>query len=61
MVNLQAIGAFVDQLATNLGPTVNATKSFATALIVYFFVVGIIQGYVLTRMFLPKQLFGHTE
>jgi uncharacterized membrane protein len=61
LVNFQAIGAFVDRLAGDLGPAVGSTRSFATGLIVYFFVVGIIQGYVLTRMFLPRQLFGHTE
>jgi uncharacterized membrane protein len=61
LVNLQSIGAFVDRLAADLGPALGTTKAFATGLIVYFFVVGIIEGYILTRMFLPKQLFGHTE
>jgi hypothetical protein len=61
LVNLQAIGAFVDRLAGDLGPALDTSKPFATGLIVYFFVIGIIEGYILTRMFLPKQLFGHTE
>lgn len=60
LVNLQAIGAFVDRLAADLAPALAAPKPFATGLIVYFFVVGVIQGYILTRMFLPKQ-FGLTE
>jgi uncharacterized membrane protein len=61
LVNMQAIGAFVDRMAGDLGPALATTKAFATGLIVYFFVVGIIQGYILTRMFLPKQLFGQEK
>lgn len=61
LVNMQTISAFVDGLAADLGPALATTKAFATGLIVYFFVVGIIQGYILTRMFLPKQLFGQAE
>lgn len=60
LVNLQTIGAFIDRQAGDLGPALGAPKAFATGLIVYFFVVGIIQGYILTRMFLPRQ-FGLTE
>lgn len=60
LVNLQAIGAFVDRQAGELGPALAAPKAFATGLIVYFFVIGLIQGYILTRMFLPRQ-FGLTE
>jgi len=61
LVNLQTIGAFVDGLAADLGPALATTKAFANGLIAYFFVIGIIQGYILTRMFLPRQLFGQTE
>jgi uncharacterized membrane protein len=61
LVNLQGIGGFVDRLARDLGPALSAPPTFATGLILYFFVIGIIQGYILTRMFLPKQLFGVTE
>jgi len=61
LVNLQTIGAFVDRQAAQLGPALGAPAAFATGLIVYFFLVGIIQGYILTRMFLPDQLFGETE
>jgi hypothetical protein len=31
-------------------------KPFALSLIIYFFVVGLIQGYLLTRLFLSRQL-----
>ena len=61
LVNLQSIGAFVDRLARDLGPALGTPPAFATGLILYFFVIGVIQGYILTRMFLPKQLFGATE
>ena len=60
LVNLQSIGAWVGRMAAGLGPALNTTPEFATGLIVYFFVIGIIEGYILTRMFLPKQLFGET-
>ena len=60
LVNLQSIGAFTDRLGEELATALAAPKAFATGLIVYFFVVGIIQGYILTRMFLPRQ-FGLTE
>jgi uncharacterized membrane protein len=60
LVNFQAIGAFTDRLAAGLSAATATSQSFATGLIVYFFVVGIIQGYLLTRMFLPEQ-FGLTE
>ena len=55
LVNLQAIGAFIDRLARDLGPALGTSKPFAIGLIVYFFVIGFIQGYILTRMFLPGQ------
>ncbi|HEX8364491.1 MAG TPA: hypothetical protein VF603_04315 [Allosphingosinicella sp.] len=55
LVNFAAIGAFVSRLADQLSAGLGTHKSFATGLIVYFFVVGIIQGYILTRMFLGDQ------
>jgi uncharacterized membrane protein len=61
LVNLQSIGAFVDRLAAQLAPALATPPAFATGLIAYFFLVGIIQGYILTRMFMPRQLFGDTE
>ena len=61
LVNMQSIGTFVDRLASQLAPALGTPAAFATGLIVYFFLIGIIQGYILTRMFMPKQLFGETE
>lgn len=55
LVNLTTIGAFIDRLAGELELALDAPKAFATALIVYFFVIGIIQGYILTRMFLKAE------
>lgn len=55
LVNLQAIGAFTNRLADELAPALETSRAFAIGLIVYFFVVGIIQGYILTRMFLKPE------
>jgi uncharacterized membrane protein len=55
LVNLQTIGAFIDRLAADLAPALGTPKAFASGLIVYFFVIGLIQGYVLTRMFLKSE------
>jgi uncharacterized membrane protein len=55
LVNLRSIGTFIDSLAVDLGPALGTPKAFATGLIVYFFAVGIIQGYILTRVFLTEQ------
>ena len=68
-INLKDIGKFIDgqskELATAFGRPPNEIivhyESFATALIVYFFVVGLIQGYLLTRMFLTWQFEMHEE
>ena len=60
LINFKDILSFVDQRALELAivfqsqsanPNVNF-KPFAIALILYFFVVGLIQGYLLTRLFL---------
>lgn len=60
LIHLKDIGEFINdrsqELAIAIGPpsaeVVKLYAPFATALIVYFFVVGLIQGYLLTRMFL---------
>jgi hypothetical protein len=39
-------------LGTQAAPV---AKSLALSLILYFFVVGLIQGYLLTRLFLSRQ------
>jgi uncharacterized membrane protein len=74
LINLKEIGAFLDRtsgdLAVAISPasssgnaeTLVATyKPFATALVVYFFTVGLIQGYLLTRMYLSWQFSVDTE
>lgn len=57
LVNFSAIGAFVSRLSRDLAAGIGGPDytPFATGLIVYFFVVGIIQGYILTRMFLGNE------
>jgi uncharacterized membrane protein len=47
------LNALADDLAQSLTPP--ARVGFAQALIVYFFVAGVIQGYLLTRMYLSRQ------
>lgn len=54
LVNFQAIGAFTQRMAEELGRGIAVDRSIAMGLIVYFFAVGIIQGYILTRIFLAK-------
>jgi uncharacterized membrane protein/uncharacterized protein YneF (UPF0154 family) len=61
LINFKEIGDFLDrqagELATSLGTDAAPVgKPFALSLIVYFFVVGLIQGYLLTRLFLSRQL-----
>lgn len=64
LIEFHAIGGFVRNLAAELGRALSLqagdqaegpATSFAQALIVYFFVAGIIQGYLLTRMYLSAQ------
>jgi hypothetical protein len=55
LVNFQAIGAFVERLGGDFARAAGNDSAFGTGLIVYFFVVGIIQGYVLTRLFLAPR------
>jgi uncharacterized membrane protein/uncharacterized protein YneF (UPF0154 family) len=61
LINFKEIGDFLDrqsgELATSLSADAAAVgKPFALSLIVYFFVVGLIEGYLLTRLFLSRQL-----
>jgi hypothetical protein len=58
LVNFHAIGVFIDGLAGGLASALETDPPFATGLIVYFFVVGIIEGYILTRVHLAPQLTG---
>jgi uncharacterized membrane protein len=59
LINFKEISGFIDRradlLAASLAQTAPAGKAMALSLIVYFFVVGLIQGYLLTRLFLSRQ------
>lgn len=63
LIEFRKIGTFLNELSDRLGnslPTQSTpqsdteARSFALALIVYFFIAGIIQGYLLTRMYLGR-------
>ncbi len=58
LVEFRKIGESLTRISLELGqsltPQVGAA-SFAKALIVYFFVAGVIQGYLLTRMYLSAE------
>jgi uncharacterized membrane protein len=59
LVEFRNIGQFLNRISLELGqalPPQTGGASFAKALIVYFFVAGIIQGYLLTRMYVGRQL-----
>lgn len=55
LINFKEIGAFLKSISEELAASLAIDAAFATALIVYFFVAGLIQGYLLTRMFLSPQ------
>jgi len=55
LINFQTIGAFLEARAQNLSNDLKTGEPYALALIVYFFVVGVMQGYILTRMYLSWQ------
>jgi uncharacterized membrane protein len=60
LINFKEIGQFLDRLSGELAPSLGTEaapvdKPLALSLIVYFFVIGLIQGYLLTRLFLSKQ------
>ncbi|HEX5745931.1 MAG TPA: MauE/DoxX family redox-associated membrane protein [Archangium sp.] len=64
LIEFHAIGGFVRNISAELGRALSLqagdqveglATSFAQAIIVYFFVAGIIQGYLLTRMYLSTQ------
>lgn len=64
LVQFREIGEFLKGLSVELGQalvsqsraqTQAEAASFVQALIIYFFVAGIIQGYLLTRMYLSKR------
>ncbi|HET6231780.1 MAG TPA: hypothetical protein VFE05_17020, partial [Longimicrobiaceae bacterium] len=57
LIEFRDLGAFLNGLAEDLAQSLAPARSmaFAQALIVYFFVAGMIQGYLLTRMYLSRQ------
>jgi uncharacterized membrane protein len=55
LVNFAAIGGFVARLSQDIARATSTDPAFGTALIVYFFMVGVIEGYVLTRIFLAPE------
>lgn len=64
LVEFRNIGGFLSDTSTELGKSLasqvsgfsaSEAASFSQALIVYFFVAGMIQGYLLTRMYLSGQ------
>ncbi|HEY2135146.1 MAG TPA: hypothetical protein VGH49_04620 [Xanthobacteraceae bacterium] len=55
LINLRQIGEFIDTQSSQLAASLGSPAPFAMALILYFFIDGLIQGYLLTRMFLAWQ------
>jgi uncharacterized membrane protein len=58
LVEFHHIGEFLTGISSDLGQALapqTGAASFAKALIVYFFIAGIIQGYLLTRMYVGRQ------
>jgi hypothetical protein len=60
LINFKEIGQFLDRLSGDLAASLQTEaapvgKPLALSLIVYFSVVGLIQGYLLTRLFLSRQ------
>lgn len=58
LVEFHHIGEFLTGISSDLGQALapqTGAASFARALIVYFFIAGIIQGYLLTRMYVGRQ------
>jgi uncharacterized membrane protein len=58
LVEFRKIGEFLTGISSELGQSLTpqaGAAAFAKALIVYFFVAGAIQGYLLTRMYLTEE------
>ena len=58
LVEFREVGRFLTGISLELGQSLvpqTGAVSFAKSLIVYFFVSGMIQGYLLTRMYLGEQ------
>jgi len=63
LINIREIGGLIDGIADDLSGSISLPtgKPFAIALIAYFFVIGLIQGYLLTRMFLSWHFFAQMQ
>jgi uncharacterized membrane protein len=66
LINFKEIGQFLDGLSGKLAPSLGTAAApvgqpVALALIIYFFVIGLIQGYLLTRLFLARQFALQTK
>jgi uncharacterized membrane protein len=55
LINFTNIGVYITGLSQDLGVSLQVSKEFALALLVYFFVLGLIEGYLLTRTFLYEE------
>jgi hypothetical protein len=55
LINFKEIGGFLKSISDELAASLAVDAPFAMALIVYFFVAGLLQGYLLTRMFLSRE------
>lgn len=60
LLQFHKLGTFLDHASKTLGAALSSrddarATAFALAIIVYFFVAGVIQGYLLTRMFLSER------
>jgi uncharacterized membrane protein len=55
LINFTNIGGYITTLSGRLGGALHIDEDFALALLVYFFVLGLIEGYLLTRTFLYEE------
>ena len=55
LVNLDAIGRFLTTVSARFAAVVGIDATTGEAATIYFLVVGLIEGYVLTRLFLAEQ------
>jgi hypothetical protein len=52
LVNFTEIGVILTERAAILSPVLEVDPNYALALIIYFFIAGFLEGYLLTRIFL---------
>ena len=56
LVNIKTLAAHFNGFSDKLAQSLTVTSTYASALILYFSVLGMIEGYILTRLFLARQL-----